>query len=584
MDPRFARGLSQVRPSTMPPIPTTGGTTTLEVIEGEGPGGTYMIRGFATKTRAASFQAEIGDVVTVLWQRGKPFMILDLATRRGPAVDDAFGGAGAVEEIFFRDQGSDRRIWLRNGTDFRPILFTKQSGSNNRVIGTLPVEIVDVQWGKFDPDYFVIRGFVIETTFRFIAVYKLNRPAKNEPFPKGFKIVPKLISMNIIQAPGGPSFGTLSVTNLAGTGSNPLRAFSSASATGQAIVTGPSGPTAAQLTTTAICQADYAGVAPGGDLILHLFVRSDNTINGPGPTDDAFCSYTVGDLLVNWTRGTVLAAHAPDRSQEIFVRVVEGPPPVFTCISFGTSTTSTGHDTDSGARGQLRMISMRAGAIPSAPPVLNNYFLDAHEDLTASGSQNSEICYPGGGQLFTASVLSVIGEFGQTVATLATGGTLLTAERPRYQASRTHIFWAKILGNGEYVTPKQLFLTDLRKATSPTSVVGAFPELVLLGSAAVPSGIPQFCDRRMVAVRSGLIYAPVGPSTKVPPEVYNTNFFVDAPIDQSVPLKRSTRLKDPAKLKLVKLAAEKDIILSEDNDLQSLNTILLGGSKTASAL
>src|SRR5262245_58438082 len=80
--PRMITAVGDVRPIRPTLQPTNAETVTEEVVEGEAPGGRYLIRGVATPTRIPTPLNE-GDLVTVMWRRGAPFIILDAKGRKG---------------------------------------------------------------------------------------------------------------------------------------------------------------------------------------------------------------------------------------------------------------------------------------------------------------------------------------------------------------------------------------------------------------------------------------------------------------------------------------------------------------------
>lgn len=547
-----------------------------------------------------------GERVDVAWKDGRPKVILAHNVRRAQFVDPLAGNTfPVVEELILPDGGTDRRLWFRNGTDFRPILFNAQA-TDLRNIGGQLIQVEEVFWGKTSPNHFVIIGRRDSDTFHAIAVYNINRPRANQPFPPGFNIKPTLLKLYILEDPLGPSFGTLSVNNGDVGASNPLRAFAGAGVASSVIFTGPNGPTAAQVTVSALCQAVYQSVTPDGNLILRQNISFAVSISGPEAGQDTFVNGNIGTQLINLTRGTVLAAHAPDRAVPLFVRLQNSmtppDPQTFACFSVRTATISTGHTLDALVRGDASVISIKmVGPGPSSlVPTLNQYALVEHEDLSADGTsggafQNPAVCYPNGGDAFSGGNFRIVGEFAQVISALV-GGGLLTAQRVNFQTSRTHMFWAKI-ANNTYIIPLELFLTDLR--VEATAKIGEQPALVLLN----PGAIPQFQTRQMIAVRSGLILAPRGPAPvpppplPTPPPFYNVQFFVSggaappkpgqaANIINQAALKENKALHRVAQLKVVKITniPETLIVTSEDQDIQTLNAESLGSFRSGSAL
>lgn len=567
-----------------------------ETIEAVNDDGTYVVKARSIGA-TGNIKLAAGQKVDVVWKNGRPHVIMAHNARRAHFnIDGGQPGFPVIEELFLPDFGDDRRVWFRNGSDFKPILFTKSTGSL-RNIGGVQVNVDEVYWGRFSPDHFVILGTRDSDTFPVIAVYRLNRPTSGEPFPPGFRIAPTLVQIYVLPDAAGPSFGTLSVSNGAGSASSPLRAFSGAGVSGSVIFGGPSGPTAATVTTSAICQARYQGVAPNGDLILRLNVTTNTTIVGPDVGQATFVGANVGTLLVNMKRGTVLASHAPDRVQGLFVRLqnsITPPDPLtFACFSVtGGATVSTGHNLDSGTRGDAYAVSVKmVGPVDAQVPALNNYALIERDDQTGTGTSGGahadpSVCYPGSGDFGSASVFRIIGEFAQVIANLP-GGTVASARRATFQASRTHVFWA-IIANLDYLPSPILNLIDLTKSIN--AEIGTQPALVLLTPASLGIQIPQFPLRQMIATRSGLIFAPQGPSTKTPPDPpYNVQFFVSGGVEppliiNQADLQKNDGLEKVASFKKVILPDEALIVQSEDGDVQTLNSASLGSFKTASSL
>lgn len=149
--PRFSTGIASVRYLPSATVLTSSGSTTREVVEGEAPGGTYRIRGIATRTRTP-LQLDTGDIVTVLWQRGAPFMILDLASRKGPGTDEPFGNPPIIEELFITNDETvtpnRREVWFRNA----------KIVANLKLRAGLPDNPDEVKWGSRGDSFFVRVG------------------------------------------------------------------------------------------------------------------------------------------------------------------------------------------------------------------------------------------------------------------------------------------------------------------------------------------------------------------------------------------------------------------------------------------
>lgn len=171
--PRFVTSIANVHPLSGSRQATSSGTTTSEPIEGEGPNGTYIIRGMATPTRTPT-QFDVGDIVTVLWQRGLPFMILDMASRKGPGTDEPFGDPFVVEELFIATdpKTGKKEVWFRNA-----LMLV-----NMNLRAKLPNDPEQVKWGARGDSFFV-RVDTKYFIFRFTRG-RLDETMKSAPKPK----------------------------------------------------------------------------------------------------------------------------------------------------------------------------------------------------------------------------------------------------------------------------------------------------------------------------------------------------------------------------------------------------------------
>lgn len=146
---------------------------TREVVERADPSDSrYFVRGVATPTRVST-QLRAGDVVSVLWRRGAPFMILDVLSRRGPGTDEPFGAGGIVEELFVapRADGSGVvDVHFRNDKQVTPLMVRE----------SLPSDPVDARWG-WDKKSFVVQcGSPAPVEFRFAPSVWINANAPQD--------------------------------------------------------------------------------------------------------------------------------------------------------------------------------------------------------------------------------------------------------------------------------------------------------------------------------------------------------------------------------------------------------------------
>jgi hypothetical protein len=124
--PRFVTSVRAL-PGPLPQVtPAEGVTFTDEYVEGGAPGGRYLIRGVPTQTRG-ELHVVTGDRVTVMWKRGVPWMILNVASRKGSGHDAADEGGGVVEELIQAPLEApgflfpDTDVWFRNAEMIEPL-------------------------------------------------------------------------------------------------------------------------------------------------------------------------------------------------------------------------------------------------------------------------------------------------------------------------------------------------------------------------------------------------------------------------------------------------------------------------------
>lgn len=168
--PRFLGSVSRV-PASRPSGAAVdlGDKITTEVVEGTAPAGRYLIRGAATPTRTP-LSLKVGDLVSVLWRGGKPFMILNLAQRHGPGTDEPTPGGPVIEELFVEQdpETGEVDVWFRNADQLTRLHVNKTVAvSVDPTIGTL------VFWGAAGDRFLVQDYFVLGSSTLY--VFKLNR-------------------------------------------------------------------------------------------------------------------------------------------------------------------------------------------------------------------------------------------------------------------------------------------------------------------------------------------------------------------------------------------------------------------------
>ena len=180
------RAITQMqRAITAPTSAQAGATITRETVEAVS-GNVYTILGF--QVPGTQVQANVGDQVDVLWQKGKPQRVLDHEVRRGSAhiVDDE-GGEGIVEELFIAANpklaGGVQDIYFRNSNQVTPLAIGNDFASTP----------TNVFWGMNKDVFGVLTGSIVH-------VYRIDRPSTVKVLTKKAKIKVKLYSLNLLTA------------------------------------------------------------------------------------------------------------------------------------------------------------------------------------------------------------------------------------------------------------------------------------------------------------------------------------------------------------------------------------------------
>lgn len=164
---------------------SSGATITRETVEAVS-GNVYTILGF--QVPGTQVQADVGDQVSVLWQKGKPQRVLDHEVRRGSAhvVDDE-GGKGIVEELFIASNpklaGGVLDIYFRNDGQVTPLAIGND-------FATPPTSVF---WGTNQDVFGVLAGSVVH-------VYRIDRPSLVKVLAKKAKIKVKLAAVDLLTA------------------------------------------------------------------------------------------------------------------------------------------------------------------------------------------------------------------------------------------------------------------------------------------------------------------------------------------------------------------------------------------------
>lgn len=175
--PRLINSMNHVpTPVGAPDSGDTTGQITTEVIEGPAPGAQYFVRGGMPVRTRSPLSLQEGDVVSVKWQNGKPFVILNVQSRKGPGHDVIFSGP-LVEVLYIAtDDHGTKDIWFRNSTTLADLKLRGDWG------GPDPDE---VKWGA-RPDSFFVRIGSNYFTYKFPRTGGLDSPI-TKPKPKLLK-------------------------------------------------------------------------------------------------------------------------------------------------------------------------------------------------------------------------------------------------------------------------------------------------------------------------------------------------------------------------------------------------------------
>jgi hypothetical protein len=189
------RALSQLQRTAKAPGGASGVTITRETVEAVS-GNVYTIQGF--QVPGTQVQADVGDQVDVLWQKGKPQRVLNHEVRRGSAhiVDDE-GAQSIVEELFIAPNpklaSSVPDIYFRNDQQVTAL------GIGND-FATAPSSVF---WGMNTDVFGVLAGSVVH-------VYRIDRPSLVKVLRKTAKIKVKLYSLDLLTAFSNLTVATLS--------------------------------------------------------------------------------------------------------------------------------------------------------------------------------------------------------------------------------------------------------------------------------------------------------------------------------------------------------------------------------------
>lgn len=139
------------------PSGTSRARITVEIVESLGTAGEYIILGAVLPTRVP-LSLQSGDSVYVLWENDKPFMILDLESRKGPGADEIFDTGDVVEELFIGTQTNPK-----TGETVQDVFFRNATVFRHNLLGTTPIvdplgrPLSNVKWGA-DRKSFVVRA------------------------------------------------------------------------------------------------------------------------------------------------------------------------------------------------------------------------------------------------------------------------------------------------------------------------------------------------------------------------------------------------------------------------------------------
>ncbi len=538
---------------------------TNEVVTSVFSSGLYGVVGRYLPTSGTSKPLHPGDVVQVGWLRGEPVVILDHTAKRAKGVSVEEEGASVVEELFL----SGGRIYLRNGDQFADIAPIPSA--------QFDLNIDQVSWGVGSPDYFAVVGRRSGgSSGGLIAVYRLNRPEADQPFPEGFTIEAEQVALYDLDL-DAQAFGTLDVSVPGGSATAPLKMRSSATVIRNVVtdVPNPAFPPPPEffsitVTATIASRATYAAVGANGDLLVGVTISATfSAVDFDGlviQTGNVSGSFHLGSMLVNLTRGTVV-------ENRVRAALTSGLPfkeallPNACHAMVGTigwsATPNVGPTGDPGDIAAVLSLSSNAAGFPT----LNNAAMQVLNGVQLAAAVHQACWSPRENTL-----LKVIGEFPQTVVSIPNASFFFNI--PIFQGSRTHVLWNSPLNS-------LVFLRDLR-----TQAEGQ------VGTAVSPALQAAPTKRTLYCVRSGLVFSPGNFAAPVPPDPpegqYNDRFFVDGASGDEINVDQTalSPIEDLAVQGSVKNAEEPleiDIVLNGSGvDVQSVNSPdLLPGQDTA---
>ena len=518
-----------------------------------------------------------GETVVVAWRDNKmELVMLNQGRRSGGAASDVQQVTGIVEELFL--SGDDLQVWFRNADQFKPLVFVDDQGNGANAPIALNFQGGAPFWGLGDADFFVFSGTLVGGN-RAVAVYRLNRPTKNEPFPAGHRVTAQLVNVYNLTT-NATTFGTMSITGTdvgvtqTGTASGDLRYA--------AVYSLPSGagPTDPPFLIRIESLVDAAYVAPNGELLVVIRVRAQ-TIE----TAQTNPTFEMGMLLVNVDRALVMANHvAGAMTATVYLSTSSIP----VCTAIGTADVATSVGVSAAEAGTITVLSLTGAdaanpSSPNQPGTFNNYLLRAPATVFNGGTVITTppsviFC----GALPAASTLSVFGELADgndAFATFPGNRGQTEAQIVRYQGSRTLIIFAAYGEGGTPTGPPTV--RDLRARVS-TPITGS-AELIFRDGPPVPNAARPLIQM----LQASLIYSPF--DNRAP---FNHQFFVaghnsaTGVVDINLAaLRKLTALAEQAKLKAATSATQVSLVTSGGQSRQALDSQLnLGGRFQAGPL
>lgn len=412
----------------------SGGRVTIETVQAVYARGEYGVRGMRLPTSGTA-QLKVGDRVAVMWRGGQPVLILAHQARRAQFGSPPAARPSVIAEqliLYHNPANGKDEVWFRDGSRTVRIVDDAPPGAAGGLI----------HWGQGSANYFCLAS----GSGGQFAVYRLDRPEDDEPYPEGQDPTATLVKHYVLVSPpySDVVFGTVDADH-----SLPLSATGDLKYNTLVLAEGTGAEADVQVSVTS--SPRYGGITEDGELVVTVRVFGSGTGNNPTSGSGG----ELGSFAVNVDTSAVLANHVVAST----TFNVYGSPST-PCQSFGTVTLTISPGVGSASdAGRIDVLSFKKVAGVSA---LNNYLLDGP----------SFIEFAAGCEAPTTAMITlrVVGQYAQTVGTH--GYAALGDPRFRTQASRTRVLWAAYVAG----TPDDLHMTDL--AHQVDAIIGNDPDAI----------------------------------------------------------------------------------------------------------